>query len=128
MTFPTDLTHFRATEFRYPDLMDIAFLRWLDRVRARAGVPFIITSDARPSGGATGGSATSLHKRGRAVDLRTRHWTAIEKWAAAAAIMALAPDAPGSVEFELVHSATDRHWHLGVDDRAAGHELIEADE
>ena len=129
MTFPTDLRHFQANEFRYPDLMDIAFLRWLDRIRERAGIQMVITNDARPGGEMPNGAAAkSLHKRGRAVDLRSRDWTVAQKWQVASAIFFLAADAPGKVEWELVHSKTDQHWHLGVDDRAAHHELIEAEE
>ena len=129
MSFPTDLQHFSRGEFWHPDLMDITFLRWLDRVRNRAGVPFVITNDARPTDEIpTGGSAKSLHKRGRAVDIRTQHLNAADKWKIAAAIILLAPDAPGKVEWETVWSGTDKHWHLGVDDRASWHEMIESDE
>ena len=130
MSFPNDLQYLRAGEFQHPDLMDTAFLRWLDRVRHRAGVPFTITNDARPGGiMPTGASSTSLHKRGRAVDLRSRDWKSHQKWSVMTAIAALADDAPGKVEFEQVYSATDKHWHLGVDDsQNATHELIESDE
>jgi hypothetical protein len=109
--------------------MDVAFLRWLDRIRERAGVPMVITDDARPPGVMPeGASKTSLHFRGRAVDLRSRDWTAPQKWQIAAAIVFLAADAPGKVEFEQVYSSTDRHWHLGVDERGVNHHLIESDE
>ena len=129
MSFPTDLRHFRAEEFQYPDLMDVAFLRWLDRVRERAGVPMVVTDDARPAGVMPeGASKTSLHFRGRAVDLRSRDWTATQKWSVASAIVFLAADAPGKVEFEQVYSPTDRHWHLGVDEQGINHHLIESDE
>jgi hypothetical protein len=109
--------------------MDVAFLRWLDRVRERAGVPMVVTDDARPAGTMpAGASATSLHFRGRAVDLRSRDWTAVQKWSIASAIVFLAADAPGKVEFEQVYSLTDRHWHLGVDEQGVNHKLIESDE
>ena len=130
MAFPTDLSHFTAAEFNHPDLMDPSFLRWLDRVRHLAGVPFQITNDARLSGDNPMGSVTkSLHKRGRAVDLRSTDWTVAQKWKVLAAVVQLAPDAPGKVELEAVFSGTDKHWHLGVDDAAgAQHEFIESDE
>lgn len=129
MSFPSDLKHFKRSEFAYPDLMDTSFLRWLDRVRELCGVRFMVTNDARPGGDMpTGASSKSLHKRGRAVDLRSRDWTATQKWKVSAAIHWLADEAPGKVEFEQVYSGTDQHWHLGVDDHATDHELIESDE
>jgi len=129
MPFPTDLRHFQASEFKFPDAMDTAFLRWLDRVREEAGVPMVITDDARPAGVMPeGASKTSLHFRGRAVDVRSRDWSATQKWDLAAAIFTLAEEAPGKVEFEQVYSATDRHWHIGVDDKAQNPQLIESDE
>lgn len=110
--------------------MDVAFLRWLDRVRAVSGVSMVVTNDARPAGEMpTGAAAKSLHKRGRAVDLRSKGWTSAQKWQFVQAIIGLKDAAPGKVELELVHSGTDQHWHLGVDDSpSANHELIEADE
>jgi len=129
MTFPDDLSHFKRSEFVHPDLMDVTFLRWLDRVRAMAGVRFFVTNDARPGGEMpTGAASKSLHKRGRAGDLRSRSWTDVEKWQVSAAIHWLADQAPGKVEFEQVYSDTDQHWHLGVDDHGTSHELIESDE
>lgn len=129
MSFPSDLRHFMASEFQFPELMDVSFLRWLDRVRARAGVPMVITNDARLANTMpTGAVRRSLHKRGRAVDIRSKTWSIEDKWNVMAAILGLADEAPGHVELELVHSETDVHWHIGVDDLATAHELIEADE
>lgn len=132
MPVPADLTHFKPAEFSHPEVMDAAFCRWLDRVRARAGVPMTITNAGRvaaanePPGSA---GSKSLHRRGRAVDVRSKTWSHSQKWSVARAIVELAFDAPGGVEWEMVHSDTDEHWHIGVDDRAgATHELIEADE
>src|SRR3990167_3192440 len=82
MPFPADLKHFRASEFKHPELMSVPFLRWLDRVRERAGAPFVVTNDARVAGATEPlGSAgsKSLHRRGRAVDLHSRVWTATQK-------------------------------------------------
>ncbi len=129
MSFPPDLRHFQREEFQFPDNMDTAFLRWLDRVREEAGVPMVITDDARlPQVMPEGASATSLHFRGRAVDMRSRDWNAMQKWDVVAAIFALADEAPGKVEFEQVYSPTDQHWHLGVNEQAVNHHLIESDE
>ena len=129
MSFPTDLRHFGPDEFKFPDRMDVGFLRWLDRVREESGIPMTITDDARPPGVMPeGASKTSLHFRGRAVDVRSRDWTATQKWDVAAAIFALAGEAPGKVEFEQVYSPTDKHWHIGVDDKANNPQLIESDE
>jgi hypothetical protein len=129
MSFPTDLRHFSPAEFKFPDRMDVGFLRWLDRVREESGVPMTITDDARPPGVMPeGASKTSLHFRGRAVDVRSRDWNDMQKWDLAAAIFTLAEEAPGKVEFEQVYSPTDRHWHIGVNEQAVNHHLIESDE
>lgn len=133
MTFPIDLKHFKAGEFKFPDKMYVPFLRWLDRVRERSGVPIVLTDDGRqdgdpePSGSA---GSRSLHHRGCAVDFRTRDFNAAQKWKIAEAIFSLAQEAPGKVEFEVVwREKGDRHWHLGVDWTAGKvHELIEADD
>ncbi|HWV58313.1 MAG TPA: D-Ala-D-Ala carboxypeptidase family metallohydrolase [Longimicrobiales bacterium] len=67
---------FARGEFRYPDRMDEDFLRWLHRLRTRAGVPFRITSDHRPSShnAAVGGVTNSAHTEDpcSAVDLEVR--------------------------------------------------------
>lgn len=116
------LLFFAEHEFSHPEKMDVAFLLWLDKVRERSGVPFVITSSWRDS-------ATSLHGLGMAVDLRSSVWSSIQKFRVAAAIFDLRFDAPGKVEFEPVFSPTDKHWHLGVDPRPGKeHEFVEADE
>lgn len=133
MSFPTDLKHFKATEFKHPEKMNVQFLRWLDRVRETAGVPMALTDDGRidgnpePSGSAGG---RSLHHRGRAVDFNSRGLGAGQKWKIVNAIVMLSFDAPGKVEFELVYKEDgDHHWHLGVDDTPGkSHEFIEADD
>jgi hypothetical protein len=129
MSFPADLKHFARGEFLFPDLMDVSFLRWLDRVRAKAGVPIVPTNDARPGDELpSGASPKSLHKRGRAIDFRTKTLTASQKWHIVRAVVELADEAPGKVELETVWSTTDKHWHLGVDDRAEHHEFLESDD
>ena len=128
---PTDLQVLQPRAFHRPALMQEAFVRWLDAVCARAGLDPVITDDGRldtdlnPTGSA---GKHSLHRRGRAVDLRSRLWTPAMKWRLAAAVVELAAQAPGAVEFELVYSPTDQHWHLGVDETATAHRLLEADE
>ena len=128
MPFPPDLRHFQRAEFHHPDEMDVAFLRWLDRVREESGVLMTITDDFRPADTMPeGASTTSLHFRGRAVDIRSRDWSVTEKWDLMRAVMTLADEAPGKVELEQVYSPTDKHWHIGVNDRGVNHHLLERD-
>lgn len=68
--------YFRAAEFRDPHHMDVGFLRWLYRVRDRAGVPMHITSDARDPDGDTGADLSAHKKRPcRAIDGQVRDET-----------------------------------------------------
>src|SRR5437868_6165219 len=126
---PTDLQMLQPADFHEPGLMVESFVRWLDAVCVRAGVDPVITDDGRldtdpnPTGSA---GKHSLHRRGRAVDLRSRLWTDTLKWRLVAAVVELADQAPGFVELELVYSPTDRHWHIGVDGTATAHRLVEA--
>lgn len=57
------LQHFHANEFAAPDKMGVEFMRWLDTVRTKAGVPMHITSSYRtPQHNiAVGGAADSAH-------------------------------------------------------------------
>jgi murein endopeptidase len=130
MPVPDDLTHFTIAEFQHPNLMNTAFVRWLDRVRERSGVPMVITDDARlPGENPTGGAgAQSLHQLGLAVDIRSRDWTTRQKWALVAALVVMESEAPHPIELEMVFSATDRHWHIGCNPQALSSTLIEADE
>lgn len=61
--------YFAPSEFNEPYEMDVGFLRWLLTVRKRAGVPMVITSDARDPDGNVG-AAKSAHKKRpcRAID------------------------------------------------------------
>jgi hypothetical protein len=128
---PSDLQVLEPSDFHRPELMAESFVRWLDAVCAHAGIDPIITDDGRlaedpnPTGSAR---KHSLHRRGRAVDLRSRIWTPAQKWRLNAAIVELADTAPGKVEFEPVYSPTDQHWHVGVDEMATAHRFLEADE
>lgn len=131
MTFPTDLVRFKRSEFKFPDQMNIPFLRWLDRVAQRAGkhIPFIVTGDGRVPGVVPpGGAATSMHYKGQAVDIRSRIWSDTQKWLVLKAIVELADEAPWKICWEPVYSATDQHWHLDVKQDRAVHLLHEADE
>jgi len=124
--FPNDLKHFRAAEFApHADKMDVAFLYWLNVVRERAGVPFVVISSYRLGD-------KGHHGRGMAVDLDSRRWSSRDKFKVCAAIMDSRELAPGKVEFEPVYNADpekDHHWHVAVDPRGgAEHEFVEADE
>lgn len=66
------LRHFRWSEFKYPSKLHFPLLLFLDDVRERFGFPLTPTSDFRIEA-PSGGSATSLHMQGRAVDLRWIH-------------------------------------------------------
>ena len=64
MTFPTNLRHFRATEFGgYADQMDTELLYWLDDIRDRLGMRLNVTSSGRPYqlNAAVNGYQNSLH-------------------------------------------------------------------
>lgn len=54
---------FSPSEFANPHEMDVQFLRWLYRVRKRAGVPMHITSDARDPDSDVGADLTAHKKR-----------------------------------------------------------------
>jgi hypothetical protein len=66
--------HFLPAEFNRPYDMDVAFLRWLYRVRKRAGVPIRITSDARDPDGSVGAEKSAHKKRPcRAIDGQSKN-------------------------------------------------------
>lgn len=116
------LRYFTWGEFKRPGLLYVPFLHWLDQVRHVAGVPFVVTSDGRdfiPPGG----SSTSLHLIGRAVDLRFP-WTAAgpprQDGRALAAITRAVfavrpPDGEGGVEYGIEATAIGGpHLHIGL--------------
>lgn len=114
MSFPA-LRHFQPSEFHHPDRMDPAFLVWLDAVRDMAGVPFMLTSDARTqaeNAAASGSSPTSLHLVGRAVDFQNPE-NVTDRYHIVRAIFLCEGTAPGPIELELVHGPSDHHIHLG---------------
>lgn len=57
------IRHFSPAEFTRPDVMGFEFMKWLDTLRAQAGVPMIITSSYRsPTHNAqVGGASDSAH-------------------------------------------------------------------
>jgi uncharacterized protein YcbK (DUF882 family) len=70
------IQHFTRDEFGYADGVepDWDLVMRLDQAREIAGVPFVITSGIRSfdHNAAVGGSPTSSHLTGHAVDLRVR--------------------------------------------------------
>lgn len=58
------LRHFTPAEFHAPERMGYEFMRWLDEVRERAGVPMHPTSDWRSHAhnDAVGGATDSAHE------------------------------------------------------------------
>ena len=64
MALTADTRYFALAEFRHPELMDEAFVAWLNKVRAEYGFPLTLTSDARTpeeNAAASGSSPTSRH-------------------------------------------------------------------
>ncbi len=72
MAFFDTLTHFKAHEFKHPELMSRFFLRVLDDLRDRCDFAFEITSDGRTveENRKAGGAKNSAHLRGLAVDIK----------------------------------------------------------
>lgn len=116
------LRWFRWSEFRHPERLDIRLLRWLDAVREAAGVPLHVTSDWREHV-PPGGSARSLHRVGRAVDVRFpfgpggrqdgRRLAQITR----AVLTVPVPAGLGGVEYGIEATApAGAHLHLGLYD------------
>ncbi|KKL24240.1 hypothetical protein LCGC14_2417280, partial [marine sediment metagenome] len=82
------LRHFLSVEFDHPEEMQPAFLLLLDNIRDIADIPFHITSDSRTpdENKRVGGSATSLHMQGAAVDFVISPWKASQLWAVVRAV------------------------------------------
>ena len=121
----TLLRHFTQSEFNHPEELEPAFLLLLDNIRDIADTPFFLTSDYRTpdENKIVGGSATSLHMAGAAVDFVISPWNAAGLWRVVRAV-ALVESAYGvTFELEISQSPSDRHFHLGLQKRGAG-ELI----
>ena len=119
------LRHFQSVEFDRPEELQPVFLRLLDNIRDIADTPFRITSDARTpeENKRVGGSPTSLHMKGAAVDFTIFPWNAVQLWKVVKAV-ALVESAYGvTFELKLSHGPSNRHIHLGLQKKGAG-ELI----
>jgi hypothetical protein len=98
--------------FAHIEEMHEEFLYWLDEVRHRAGVPFIITSGWRTGKG--------LHPLGRAVDFTTPGSRARDAqkyyedlYKITKAVMTVPTHGNVEVQFELVKGPDDWHVHIG---------------
>lgn len=114
MPISSPLRHFKASEFRHPELVLDAAAVWLDDIREACGFPLVLTSDARTpeeNAAASGSSPTSWHLQGRAFDLRYPA-SAELVWRFVDAVFLASGDRP--VELELVHSAKDSHLHIAL--------------
>lgn len=123
--FTKTIRHFHEGEFDHPEELQPVFLRLLDNIRDIADTPFYITSDARTpeENKRVGGSPTSLHMRGAAVDFVISPWNAAGLWGVVRAV-ALVDLAYGvTFELKLSHGPRNRHIHLGLQKKGAG-ELI----
>lgn len=119
------LRHFAEHEFEYPEELQGTFLLLLDSIRDIAGIAFRITSDYRtPDDNArVGGSSTSLHMRGTAIDFVISPWNAATLWKVVRGV-ALVENAYGvTFELKLSHGPSNRHIHLGLQKKGVG-ELI----
>ena len=113
-----DLRHFRLSEFKHPELVNETAAAYLDEVRDQFGKPLTLTDDARlPGEMPPGASATSLHFKGQAFDLRSKDLSAEDLWSLVTAVQNVALWVCGrqqrGVELEIVSSATDHHVHIG---------------
>lgn len=120
-----ELRYFRWEEFRHPERLHWPLLQWLDEVRHRAGFPLVVTSDARDHVPA-GGSSTSLHLVGRAVDLRWLGQTAEQRARLVEAVVST-PRPPGDGGFELglePGAVGGAHWHVGLFPRGRENRLF----
>jgi|SRR6266850_7135071 len=123
------LNHFQASDFKLPDQVDPLFLVFLDTVRDRVNMPFVLYSDARSlqHNADVGGSPTSLHLfddlhhtfKARAVDFgipefkqHSSPWTSFAK--IAEAVIAICHEQNLSYELEFQYGAVNKHVHLGL--------------
>lgn len=119
------LRHFQSVEFDHPEELQPAFLLLLDNIRDIADIIFRVTSDSRTpeENSRVGGSATSLHMQGAAVDFVIFPWNASQLWKVVRAV-ALVESAYGvTFELKLSHGPRNRHIHLGLQKKGEG-ELI----
>jgi hypothetical protein len=108
------LRWFRWYEFREPLGIYWPLLQWLDEVRDRAGVMMTVTSDARTTV-PVGGSLTSLHLAGRAVDFRWHPSAELRARIVEAVVTTPRPEGEGGYELGLEPGAPGGpHWHIGL--------------
>ena len=119
------LRHFLSVEFTHPEDMQPVFLLLLDTIRDIADTPFWLTSDYRTpdENKIVGGSATSLHMAGAAVDFVISPWNAAGLWAVVRAVAAVEAAYRVTFELEISQSPSDRHIHIGLQKKGAG-ELV----
>ena len=120
------LRHFLAAEFTHPEDMLPQFLDLLDIVRDIADTPFYITSDYRTpdENKIVGGSSTSLHMQGRAVDFVISPWNSEGLWALVRAVAAVESAYGVTFELGIAQSPSDRHIHLALQPLKKAGELI----
>ena len=118
--------HFRQEEFTHPEDMLPHFLDLLDAVRDIAATPFRVTSDFRTpeENKIVGGSSTSLHMQGNAIDFVIWPWTAERLWALTRAVVFVGEAYGVTFELEISQSPSDRHVHLGLQQPTMPGELI----
>ena len=107
------LLYFAPSEWKNLALVDYTFAKWLDVVRLYCRVPLTLTSDARTpaENTAAGGSPTSLHLLGRAVDIR---WDFSEQQLFKLLDAVCDAGQGRSVELEIVPAGAQRHVHVGL--------------
>lgn len=107
------MNYFQAGEFNNYEKLDTQLLLSLDAIRGKYGKPFIIKSDYRTleANKAAGGSETSLHLYGRAIDfvVSTVDDFRIVCWELCAVVLFIIPNR--GWEFEV--DSTNKHFHLG---------------
>ncbi len=121
----TLLRHFAKSEFDHPRELQPAFLLLLDNIRDIADIPFYVTSDYRTpdENKRVGGSSTSLHMQGAAVDFVVSPWNAAVLWKVVRAVALVEVAYSVTFELKLGHGPSNRHIHLGLQKSGAG-ELI----
>ncbi len=121
----TLLRHFAESEFNHPEEMAPAFLLLLDNIRDIADTPFFLTSDYRlpDENSRVGGSPTSLHMAGAAVDFVISPWDAAGLWSVVRAVALVEAAYGATFELKLAHGPSNRHIHLALQKKGAG-ELI----
>ena len=119
------LRHFLTVEFNHPEEMAPAFLLLLDNIRDIADTPFYLTSDYRTpdENKRVGGSSTSLHMAGAAVDFVVSPWNSAELWKLVKAVALVEAAYGATFELKLAHGPSNRHIHLALQKKGAG-ELI----